>query len=46
VAEGIFVKKEKSLFLRLIRTAEKKLHYLFFELWKKPFQWWKKDEEE
>lgn len=38
--------KEKSLFLRLTRFVERKLHYLLFEVWKKPFAWLSKDEEE
>lgn len=38
--------KEKSLFLRLTRFVERKLHYLLFEVWKKPFAWLGKGEEE
>lgn len=45
LVEGVLL-KEKSLFLRLIQFGERKLHFLLFELWKKPFAWWNREEEE
>ena len=44
VFEGVFL-KEKSIFLRLTQSIERKLDYLLFKLWKKPFGWWEKEEE-
>ena len=43
VFEGVFL-KEKSIFLRLTQSIERKLDYLLFKLWKKPFGWWEKEE--
>ncbi len=43
VIEGVWL-KEKSLFWRLIKFQEKKLDYLIFELWKKPVDWWRREE--
>ncbi len=44
IVEGV-IRKEKSLFLRLTKLLERKLYYLLFELWKKPFSWLGKEEE-
>jgi hypothetical protein len=43
VFEGVLL-KEKSIFLRLTQSIERKLDYLLFKLWKKPFGWWEKEE--
>lgn len=45
IVEGAFLRK-KSIFLRLVQTIEKKLHYLLFEIWRKPFGWLKEGEGE
>lgn len=45
LAEGILL-REKSLALRLFTKLEEKLHFIFFELPRKPLDWWgKKDED-
>jgi hypothetical protein len=43
IIEGVWL-KEKSFFWRLIKFQEKKLDYLIFKLWKKPLNWWRREE--
>ncbi len=45
VVEGMLL-REKSFFGRLVKLGEGKLNFLLFELWKKPFAWWRREEEE
>jgi hypothetical protein len=43
-AEGILL-REKSFFGRFVKAGEGKLNFLLFRLWKKPFAWWRREEE-
>jgi len=45
VVEGI-VSRERSLFLRFVLAMERKIHYLFFGLWRKSPEWWGKGDKD
>jgi len=44
VLEGTFL-RERNLFRRSAQFLERKLGFFFFDFWKKPFDWWKKEDE-
>jgi uncharacterized membrane protein len=45
VVEGMLLGK-KSFFGQLVKLGEGKLNFLLFKLWKRPFAWWRREEEE